>query len=195
MASERLPNAVNSILETPPGEDVVPPEVEPVRVRGGAEVAGAVDALERGPGERDRPRGRAGRAAPQHRRLVREPRPAQPEPAVPPARLDHAARAGGVRPRRARAAVPPRPPRHPHAPQRRVAAGARGRGTARVSGRHRCRSATSCGARSAKSRSTRGSGCSRSTTRRWSARPSPTSATSSPSWSRTRLTFSPPDST
>ena len=39
MASERLPNAVNSILETPPGEDVVPPEVEPVRVRGGAEVA------------------------------------------------------------------------------------------------------------------------------------------------------------
>ena len=45
MASERLPNAVNSILETPPGEDVVPPEVEPVRVRGGAEVAGAVDAL------------------------------------------------------------------------------------------------------------------------------------------------------
>ena len=45
MASERLPNAVNSILETPLGEDVVPPEVEPVRVRGGAEVAGAVDAL------------------------------------------------------------------------------------------------------------------------------------------------------
>ena len=45
MASERLPNAVNSILETPPGEDVVTPEVEPVRVRGGAEVAGAVDAL------------------------------------------------------------------------------------------------------------------------------------------------------
>jgi signal transduction histidine kinase len=45
MASERLPNAVNSILETPLGEDVVPPTIEPVRVRGGAEVAGAVEAL------------------------------------------------------------------------------------------------------------------------------------------------------
>jgi signal transduction histidine kinase len=45
MASERLPNAVNSILETPAGEDVVPPAIEPVHVRGGSEVSGAVDAL------------------------------------------------------------------------------------------------------------------------------------------------------
>jgi signal transduction histidine kinase len=45
MASERLPNAVNSILDTPLGDDVVPPTIEPVRVRGGAEVAGAVEAL------------------------------------------------------------------------------------------------------------------------------------------------------
>ena len=45
MASERLPNAVNSILETPLGEDVVPPTIEPIHVRGGAEVAGAVEAL------------------------------------------------------------------------------------------------------------------------------------------------------
>jgi signal transduction histidine kinase len=45
MASERLPNAVNTILETPPGEDVVPPTIEPIHVRGGSEVAGAVEAL------------------------------------------------------------------------------------------------------------------------------------------------------
>ena len=36
-----------------------------------------------------RPRRRAGRAPPEHRRLVREPRPAQPEPARPPARPHH----------------------------------------------------------------------------------------------------------
>ena len=45
MASERLPNAVNSILETPLGDDVVPPTIEPIHVRGGAEVSGAVEAL------------------------------------------------------------------------------------------------------------------------------------------------------
>jgi hypothetical protein len=45
MASERLPNAVNAILETPLGDDVVPPTIEPIHVRGGAEVSGAVEAL------------------------------------------------------------------------------------------------------------------------------------------------------
>ena len=50
-------------------------------------------------GQRPRPRRRAGRAAPQHRRLVREPRPPQPEPARPPARLHHRAGARGDRPR------------------------------------------------------------------------------------------------
>ena len=45
MASERLPNAVNSILETPLGEDVVPPTIEPIHVARGAEVLGAVEAL------------------------------------------------------------------------------------------------------------------------------------------------------
>ena len=194
MASERLPNAVNSILETPLGEDVVPPTIEPIHVRGGAEVAGCRRGAQRRAGECDRSRGRAGRAAPQHRGLVREPRPPQPEPALPPARPHHAPRAGRVGRRGARAAVPARPPRHPHAPQRRVAARARGRRAGpSVVGAGR-RSATCSVPRSAKSSSTRGCACSRSTRRRSPARRSPTSATSSPSSSRTRSTFSPPDS-
>jgi signal transduction histidine kinase len=45
MASDRLPEAVDAVLNTPPGDDVVLPQVERVRVRGGAEVAGVVNAL------------------------------------------------------------------------------------------------------------------------------------------------------
>lgn len=45
MATERLPAAVQEILETPRGADVAMPEVEPVHVRGGAEITGAVEAL------------------------------------------------------------------------------------------------------------------------------------------------------
>ncbi|GIU86457.1 MAG: hypothetical protein KatS3mg009_0972 [Acidimicrobiia bacterium] len=45
MAGERLPAAVRQILETPRGAEVAMPEVEPVHVRGGAEIAGAVEAL------------------------------------------------------------------------------------------------------------------------------------------------------
>ena len=83
---------------------------------------------EHGAGLGARPRGRAGGAAPQHRRQLRQPRPPQPEPARPPARLHHRARDQRDRPRHAVQPVPARPPGHPHAPQRRVAAGA---------GRHR----------------------------------------------------------
>ena len=89
MASERLPNAVNSILETPPGEDVVPPEVEPDASARWRRGRGRGRRAQRGAGERDRSRGRAGRAAPQHRRLVRQPRSPQPEPALPSARPHH----------------------------------------------------------------------------------------------------------
>ena len=88
-----------------------------------------------GAGHRARPRGRAGRAAPQHRRQLRQPRPPQPEPPRPPARLHHRARGQRDQPRRALQPLPARPPRHPHAPQRRVAAGA---------GRHRTAPAVGC---------------------------------------------------
>ncbi len=159
MASERLPNAVNSILETPLGEDVVPPTIEPIHVRGGAEVAGCRRGAQRGAGECDRSRGRAGRAAPQHRGLVREPRSPQPEPALPPARPHHAPRAGRVGRRGARAAVPARPPRHPHAPQRRVAARARGRRAGASVVGAGARSPTCSVPRSAKSSSTRECAC------------------------------------
>ena len=81
-----------------------------------------------GAGLGPRPGRRAGRAAPQHRRQLRQPRPPQPEPARPPARLHHRARIERDRRRHAVQPVPARPPRHPHAPQRRVAARA---------GRHR----------------------------------------------------------
>ena len=96
MASERLPNAVNSILETPLGDDVVPPTIEPIHVRGGAEVSGAVEALN---AVQESAIGLAVEqvvAAPEHRGLVRQPRSPQPEPALPPARPDHAPRAGRV---------------------------------------------------------------------------------------------------
>jgi signal transduction histidine kinase len=45
MASARLPAAVRQILETPPGEDVVIPEVEPITVKTRDEVAGVAAAL------------------------------------------------------------------------------------------------------------------------------------------------------
>jgi signal transduction histidine kinase len=45
MAGERLPNAVRSILNTPLGEDVEIPEVEPVRVKTRDEVGDVADAL------------------------------------------------------------------------------------------------------------------------------------------------------
>src|SRR5918995_934983 len=45
MASDRLPNAVRSILNTPLGEDVEVPEMAPVRVRTRDEVADVADAL------------------------------------------------------------------------------------------------------------------------------------------------------
>ena len=120
-----FPAAVRQILDTPAGEDVGDPRgradhgEDPGRGQPGRRraVEGAV--------ERRRPRRRAGRAPPQHLRLVHQPRPPQPEPPQPPARLHHRARAQRDRPRQPRGAVPPRPPRHPHAAQRRVAPGAR----------------------------------------------------------------------
>jgi signal transduction histidine kinase len=45
MAKVRLPAAVRTILETPPGEDVVIPEVEPITVKTRDEVAGVAAAL------------------------------------------------------------------------------------------------------------------------------------------------------
>ena len=128
MADTRLPAAVRQILDTPPGEDVVIPEVEPITVKTKDEVSQVAAALSQGAVERRRPRRRAGRAPTQHLRLVHQPRPPQPEPPQPPARLHHRPRAQRDRPRQPRGPLPPRPPRHPHAPQRRVAARA---------GRHR----------------------------------------------------------
>jgi signal transduction histidine kinase len=45
MAKVRLPAAVRQILDTPPGEDVVIPEVEPIKVKTRDEVAGVAAAL------------------------------------------------------------------------------------------------------------------------------------------------------
>jgi signal transduction histidine kinase len=45
MAGTRLPTAVRNILDTPPGEDVVIPEVEPIRVKSHDEVAEVAAAL------------------------------------------------------------------------------------------------------------------------------------------------------
>ena len=45
MARHRLPEAVQSILDTPLGEDITPPEIEPIRVRSRDEVAGVARAL------------------------------------------------------------------------------------------------------------------------------------------------------
>ena len=109
--------------------------------------------------QRRRPGRGAGRAPPQHLRLVRQPRPTEPEPPQPPARLHHRPRAQRDRPRHPRGPVPPRPPRHPHAPQRRVAAGA-GRASIRpASGPLPSRCPTSSVPRSARSRTTSGWSC------------------------------------
>ena len=135
--------------------------------------------------ERRRPRRRAGRAPPQHLRLVHQPRPPQPEPAQPPARLHHRPRAQRDRPRHPRGPVPPRPPRHPHAPQRRVAARA---------GRHRAAPpvvGAGEGRRRRAGRPRRGRGLPAGASCATSSRPPspvrspPTSPTCSPSSSRT----------
>ena len=73
---------------------------------------------------RDRRGGRgAGRPAPQgHRRHLHQPGPPQPDAPRPPDRVHRSARGQRGRPRPARQPVQARPPRHPHATQRRVAA-------------------------------------------------------------------------
>ena len=102
MAEHRLPDAVLDILETPLGDNVEVPEIEPVTGphprRGGRRGRRP----QHGAGLGARPRRRAGRAPPQHRRLLRQPRPTQPEPAGPPARLHHRARVQRDRPRHPR---------------------------------------------------------------------------------------------
>src|SRR5262245_3116888 len=45
MAERRLPRAVRQVLETPVGEDVVPPQLEPVRVNSNDEVADVAETL------------------------------------------------------------------------------------------------------------------------------------------------------
>ena len=125
MAEHRLPDAVLDILETPLGDNVEVPEIEPVSGHHPRRGRRRGRRPQHGAGLGARPGRRAGRPAAQHRRLLRQPRPPQPEPARPPARLHHRTRVQRDRPRHPRLAVPPRPPRHPHAPQRRVAAGAR----------------------------------------------------------------------
>lgn len=45
MATERLPRAVTGILETPPGEDVTVPRVDPIQIRTRDEVADVAEAL------------------------------------------------------------------------------------------------------------------------------------------------------
>ncbi len=47
MAERRLPRAVRQVLETPVGEDVVPPELEPVTVNSSDEVADVAETLNR----------------------------------------------------------------------------------------------------------------------------------------------------
>ena len=109
----------------PPGDDVQIPTSHrsPVRVPRRGPDRGR--RAQRGADLGTRPRRRAGHAAAQHRRLVRQPRAPHPEPDRPPTRADHPARGGRGRSERARVALPPRPPRHPGPPQRRVAGGAR----------------------------------------------------------------------
>ena len=111
---------------------------------------------EHGAGLGARPGRGAGGAAPQHRRQLREPRPAQPEPAGPAARLHHPARDERDRLRQPGQPVPARPPGHPHAPQRRVAAGAGGHRAAPPVGRTASSSPTSSAPPSARSRTTSG---------------------------------------
>ena len=103
-------------------------------------------------------------AAQGHRRHLREPGPPQPGAARPPDRVHRPARGQRGRPRPAREPVPARPPRHPHAPQRRVAAGAGRRRPAPAAGPAGRRWPTWCGSPSARSRTSPGSTCWRSTT-------------------------------
>ena len=103
-------------------------------------------------------------------------------------------RSRGRRPRRAGELLPARPHGHPHAPQQRVAAGARQRRAEAPPASRRPRSTTSCAPRSARSRTTGGSRSRRSSTCRCAATSSPTSRTSWPSCSTTPSSFCPPDS-
>jgi hypothetical protein len=120
MASERLPNAVNAILETPLGEDVVPPVIEPIHVRGGAEVLGAVEALN---AVQVSAIGLAVEQVVLRRNIADsfgEPRPPTRTCSPPTRPHPHLERKVGRR--GLRAAVPARPPRHPCAAPSRCSA-------------------------------------------------------------------------
>ena len=148
------------------------PEADPIVVSARDEVADVASAFNDVQHSAARPRGRAGRAAPQRGRVLRQPGAPQPEPAQPAARRGRRARAGRDRPPPARPAPQARPPGHPHPPQRRVAARAVAGRCRPPASRRRWQSPTSCGPRSARSRTTSGSSCARSTRRCCAARAS-----------------------
>ena len=116
---------------------------------------------------------------------LRQPRPPQPEPARPPARLHHRARAQRDRPRHARrtcSGSTTSPPACAATPSRCSCWPASSRP---ASGRPRSGSPTSSAPPSARSRTTSGSSSAASSRPPSSAPPPPTSPTSSPSSSRT----------
>ena len=185
MASSRLPNAVRSILNTPLGEDVEIPQVEPITVKTRDEVGDVAEAL-------NTVQETALELAVEQAVLRRN---------IADSFVNLGRRNQNLlgrqldfitelevqrdRPRHPRLALPARPPRHPHAPQRRVAARAR---------RHRPAAALErpgAAQRRHPGGPRRGRGLPAGLGRRaWSrppswARPPPTSPTSSPSSSRT----------
>ena len=168
------PAAVQEILETPVNETVVQPEVEPVRVHAGGEVHEVEVALNK---VQDSAISLAVEQATLRRSIAdayvnlgrrnQNLLSRQLEFITP-------ARERRVRPRHPRAPLPPRPPRARAcaATPSRCSCSRASRRPAR--GARRWRWATSCAARSARSRATGGCACVTSTTRASTARPRPT---------------------
>ncbi len=161
IANDRLPGAVKEILDSPHGRGRGHPRAGPGAHQGRLRDRRGGHRPQHGAGQCGRARRGAGGAAPQHRRLVRQPRSSQPEPARPPARRHH--RHGERRDRLARpwSSCSPSttwPPACVGTPSPSCCSPVRSR---TASGRRRCRSWTSSAAPSARSRSSPGSQISR----------------------------------
>ena len=138
MAGRRLPTAVLEVLETPLGEDVPVPNITPIGVKTRDEVADVADALNT---VQDSALDLAVEQAVLRRNIADSfINLGRRNQNLLSRQLDFITAAGGARgrPRHARRPLPPRPPGHPHAPQRRVAAGARRDRAAPAVGGARC---------------------------------------------------------
>ena len=123
LSTDKLPGLVERLRNPDESGTSLSEALAPIDINSKDEIGQLADAFNSIQHVTDRGGRGAGRPAPQgHRRHLHQPGPSQPDPPRPPDRVHRPARGQRGRPRPARQPVQARPPGHPHATQRRVAA-------------------------------------------------------------------------